>query len=116
MPTGIQTFKDLTLGNNVYAGKTRYVYEMARKGRAYLLSRPKGFGKSLLLSTFEALFSGPHNPDGPPLCLFSELWMSQHSDYDFTQKYPVLTSSMASGARQVTGTTQTISCDSIGRY
>ncbi|MDR1084947.1 MAG: AAA family ATPase, partial [Deltaproteobacteria bacterium] len=54
IPIGIQTFKELILGSYVYADKTQYVYEMARKGKAYFLSRPRRFGKSLLLSTFEA--------------------------------------------------------------
>lgn len=58
-PVGIQTFKDIREGGFVYVDKTRYVYELAhRAGKAYFLSRPRRFGKSLLLSTMQAYFEG----------------------------------------------------------
>lgn len=54
------------------------------------MSRPQPFGKSLILSTFEAFFSGPPDPDGPHQGLFKDLWIGRHSDYDFTRKHPIL--------------------------
>jgi hypothetical protein len=86
----MQTFKDLIDGGYLYADKTKYVYDLARSGKAYFLSRPRRFGKSLLISTFEALFSGPSNIDAPPQGLFADLWIGRESDYDFNQIHPVI--------------------------
>ena len=54
-PIGIQTFSKLREGNYVYVDKTELVYRMTHGASGYIfLSRPRRFGKSLLLSTFEA--------------------------------------------------------------
>ncbi|MDE6800915.1 MAG: AAA family ATPase, partial [Phocaeicola sp.] len=58
LPVGIQTFEKLREGNYLYVDKTAWVYELASNSTPYFLSRPRRFGKSLLLSTFEAYFSG----------------------------------------------------------
>lgn len=58
LPIGIQTFEDIRRNNYLYVDKTAYVWRMANLGKPYFLSRPRRFGKSLLLSTFEAYFSG----------------------------------------------------------
>lgn len=58
LPIGIQDFEKLRKGNYVYVDKTSYVYELAQLSTPYFLSRPRRFGKSLLLSTFEAYFRG----------------------------------------------------------
>ena len=58
LPIGIQNFEDLRNRGCVYVDKTAYVYNLAREGKAYFLSRPRRFGKSLLLSTMEAYFLG----------------------------------------------------------
>lgn len=57
-PIGIQDFESLRKDNYYYIDKTRYVYELAESGRYYFLSRPRRFGKSLLISTLEAYFEG----------------------------------------------------------
>ena len=57
-PIGIQNFERLREEGFVYVDKTRQIYDMARKGRYYFLSRPRRFGKSLLISTMDAYFSG----------------------------------------------------------
>ncbi len=57
-PIGIQDFEKIRRGGYVYVDKTHLVYEMAQKGGYYFLSRPRRFGKSLLVSTLEAYFSG----------------------------------------------------------
>ena len=57
-PIGIQDFESLRKDNYYYIDKTRYVYELAESGRYYFLSRPRRFGKSLLISTLEAYFDG----------------------------------------------------------
>ena len=58
LPIGIQSFEDLRRSGYLYVDKTAYVYELATMGKPYFLSRPRRFGKSLLLSTFEAYFQG----------------------------------------------------------
>ncbi len=57
MPVGEQSFQDLRKRNFLYVDKTQYIYQLL-KGKAYFLSRPRRFGKSLLLSTLEAYFLG----------------------------------------------------------
>ena len=55
---GIQTFEDIRRDNYLYVDKTAFVWRIANTGKPYFLSRPRRFGKSLLLSTFEAYFKG----------------------------------------------------------
>ena len=57
-PIGIQEFDKLRTGGYVYVDKTMYIHELVRTGSYYFLGRPRRFGKSLLISTMEAYFSG----------------------------------------------------------
>lgn len=57
-PIGITTFWEMVRQNYVYVDKTEYVYKMASSGKYYFLSRPRRFGKSLLVSTLKAYFEG----------------------------------------------------------
>lgn len=57
-PIGIQTFEKIIEEGYLYVDKTRYVHEIVNTGKYYFLSRPRRFGKSLLLSTIDALFQG----------------------------------------------------------
>ena len=57
-PIGVQTFEKLRNEGYVYVDKTVLVYKMAQEGSCYFLSRPRRFGKSLLLSTLKAYFEG----------------------------------------------------------
>ena len=57
-PVGIQNFESLRRDGYFYVDKTARVYELAKTGRYYFLSRPRRFGKSLLISTLEAYFQG----------------------------------------------------------
>ena len=57
-PIGIQDFEKIRSGGFVYVDKTDLIFKMAQKGGYYFLSRPRRFGKSLLVSTMEAYFSG----------------------------------------------------------
>jgi hypothetical protein len=69
LPIGIQSFADLIEGGFLYVDKTRWIYEMVRYSKGvYFLSRPRRFGKSLLLSTLEAIFLGQKE-------WFKGLWM-----------------------------------------
>lgn len=57
-PVGIQTFNQIIERGFVYVDKTDLVYSLATEGKIYFLSRPRRFGKSLLLSTLRAYFEG----------------------------------------------------------
>ena len=57
-PIGIQTFEKIRKDHYVYVDKTDLVYKLAHDGNMFFLSRPRRFGKSLLVSTLEAYFSG----------------------------------------------------------
>ena len=57
-PVGIQNFESLRRDGYFYVDKTAKIFELARTGRYYFLSRPRRFGKSLLISTLEAYFQG----------------------------------------------------------
>lgn len=57
-PIGIQDFKKIRTGGYVYVDKTDMIYNIVKGGQYYFLSRPRRFGKSLLISTLEAYFSG----------------------------------------------------------
>ena len=58
LPIGIQTFAEIRKANYLYIDKTAFVWRIANTGKPYFLNRPRRFGKSLLLSTFEAYFEG----------------------------------------------------------
>ena len=55
---GIQDFSTIIQGNYFYIDKTALVYQLVKTGSYYFLSRPRRFGKSLLISTLEAYFQG----------------------------------------------------------
>lgn len=82
LPRDLSTFETLITGNYVYVDKTEHIYNLYSTGdRYHFLSRPRRFGKSLLISTLKELFSGNKN-------LFKGLWIDS-SDY-FWQKYPIV--------------------------
>lgn len=57
-PIGIQNFEKIRKDSYLYIDKTALVYQLVTTGQYYFLSRPRRFGKSLLLSTLEAYFQG----------------------------------------------------------
>ena len=57
-PIGIQSFEKLIKAGYLYVDKTELIYKMVDTGNYYFLSRPRRFGKSLLVSTIEAYFKG----------------------------------------------------------
>lgn len=80
-PVGIQSFPEIRRDDFIYVDKTKYIYSLVSEGKYYFLSRPRRFGKSLLLSTIEAFFSGKRE-------LFKGLAID--SLVDEWQEYPVL--------------------------
>ncbi len=80
-PLGIQTFSEIREQNYLYVDKTALIHQLIDSGKVYFLSRPRRFGKSLLISTLESLFLGQKS-------LFNGLAITD-TDYDFTE-YPVI--------------------------
>ena len=58
-PIGIQSFDQIRNEGYVYVDKTALIYQLVTTGKIYFLSRPRRFGKSLLVSTLEHYFLGP---------------------------------------------------------
>ena len=58
LPLGIQSIRKIVEGNYVYVDKTGYIYNLINEASYYFLSRPRRFGKSLLLDTIAEVFSG----------------------------------------------------------
>ncbi|MCR5289377.1 MAG: ATP-binding protein [Treponema sp.] len=81
LPIGIQDFEDLRNRGCIYVDKTALVYKLITEGKPYFLSRPRRFGKSLLLSTFEYYFLGKKD-------LFKGLAIEKLEDK--WEEYPVL--------------------------
>ncbi len=81
LPIGISDFKKLIENNYIYVDKTKYIYEILNNGGYIFLSRPRRFGKSLLLSTIEYLYQGEKE-------LFKDLYI--YNKWDWNEKYPVI--------------------------
>jgi len=92
LPLGIQDFEKLIKDNALYVDKTQYIYDLITSGAIYFLSRPRRFGKSLLISTLDALFSGKKE-------LFDGLWIRQNTDYEFPV-HPVIRIDMSKIANE----------------
>lgn len=58
LPLGLQSFQKIIENGYHYVDKTEYIFRLCEKPGAYFFSRPRRFGKSLTLSTLEALYSG----------------------------------------------------------
>jgi hypothetical protein len=58
LPLSIQTFSEIIRQDYVYVDKTKYIYDLVNSGKVYFLSRPRRFGKSLIVSNLEELFNG----------------------------------------------------------
>lgn len=81
LSTGIQSFETIRKDGYIYADKTRLLYELLQKKAPCFLSRPRRFGKSLLISTLKAILQGKKE-------LFKGLWIGG-SNYDW-EPYPVI--------------------------
>ena len=81
LPIGIQTFSEIREYGYMYVDKTALLWKLVNQGKPYFLSRPRRFGKSLLISTFEAFFEGRKD-------LFKGLAIEQLEEK--WEKYPVL--------------------------
>ena len=89
-PIGIQTFEDIRTEGYAYVDKTALAYKLVSEGKYYFLSRPRRFGKSLLLSTLKAYFQGKKELfDGLAMAGLEKEWKNYpvlHFDFN-TGKY-----------------------------
>ncbi len=81
LPIGIQSFRTLREEGCYYVDKTPLIHSLTSSGRHYFLSRPRRFGKSLLIDTLHELFSGSEP-------LFRGLAI--HETWDWSAKHPVV--------------------------
>lgn len=81
-PIGIQSFEKIRKDGYVYVDKTRQIHELVTYGTYYFLSRPRRFGKSLLLSTLKAFFEGKRE-------LFKGLYIDSCEDLSWAS-HPVI--------------------------
>jgi Predicted AAA-ATPase/PD-(D/E)XK nuclease superfamily len=81
LPLSRQFFRKLRETNCIYVDKTQQIYNLAIDENMYFLSRPRRFGKSLLISTFDELFKGSQD-------LFEGTWIADK--WDWAQKSPVI--------------------------
>ncbi len=88
LPIGIQTFAKIRDDDFIYIDKTPLIFQLVQRPGAYFLSRPRRFGKSLLVDTFKELFEGNQ-------ALFSGLYI--HDQWDWSKSYPVIKLDFASG-------------------
>jgi len=82
LPVDVSNFALMIKKNYLYIDKTEIIHSLIDKRRLYFLSRPRRFGKSLLISTLKEIFSGNKK-------LFKDLWIGKHSGYAWP-KHPVL--------------------------
>jgi hypothetical protein len=81
LPIGIQTLTEIRERNCVYVDKTQLVHQLATTGKYYFFSRPRRFGKSLLISTLKELYLGNK-------AVFDGLWIE--NNWDWSKTNPVL--------------------------
>lgn len=80
-PIGLQSFREIRERGFIYIDKTEIIHHLVESGKYYFLSRPRRFGKSLLLDTVEELFKGNK-------ALFEGLWI--YDQRDWSQTHPVI--------------------------
>lgn len=81
LPIGIQDFEKIRQEGMLYVDKTENIHRIVTSGDYYFLSRPRRFGKSLLLSTMRALYEGRKS-------LFDGLWIENY--WDWSKQFPVI--------------------------
>lgn len=106
-PIGIQSFENIRMGEYLYIDKTAFIYQLTTKGKYYFLSRPRRFGKSLLLNTMKAYFEGRKE-------LFEGLALGKLEDK--WESYPVIMLSLAGYNPSDENSLEEILSDNISRF
>jgi hypothetical protein len=107
LPIGKQTFSAIRDENLLYVDKTKYIHRMITQGSRYFLSRPRRFGKSLTLSTLDAIFSGKRE-------LFDGLAIAD-TDYNW-EHFPVLRFDMSEMAKNTVAALEKSLADKITQF
>ena len=94
LPVGIQSFDILRSKNNYYVDKTKMIYQLISDGHSYFLSRPRRFGKSLLIDTIRCLYTKDKKP------LFEGLFI--YDKWDWSDLPPVIRMSFGGGTVRTT--------------
>ena len=81
LPIGLQSFREIRNNDFLYVDKTEDIFRLVDQGKYYFLSRPRRFGKSLLLSTIKELFQGRRE-------LFEGLWVEER--WNWEEQHPVV--------------------------
>jgi hypothetical protein len=102
LPIGVQTFLKMRSNPYVYVDKTEHAYRLAITEGMYFLSRPRRFGKSLMVSTLRELFEGNR-------ILFKGLWIEDK--WDWSQKSPVIHLSFAAMPYQGLGLVEALNAE-----
>ncbi|MDR1038902.1 MAG: AAA family ATPase, partial [Deltaproteobacteria bacterium] len=87
LPLNDVPFREIVEEDYLYADKTKYIHKMITENKCCFLSRPRRFGKTLLLDTLDELFQGNRE-------LFEGLWIGTPNKYEF-KRHPVLRFNMA---------------------
>lgn len=80
-PIGIQDFREIRTRGYLYLDKTAHICRLLTEGKYYFLSRPRRFGKSLLVSTIKEIYQGSRD-------LFEGLWIEKN--WDWSKQHPVV--------------------------
>ena len=91
LPIGVQTFSQIIERGYAYVDKTAHALALIEQGKAYFLSRPRRFGKSLFVDTLKEVFEGREE-------LFRGLHI--HDRWDWEQRHPVIVLNFAAGVSQ----------------
>src|SRR6056297_357044 len=75
LPIGIQDFQYMMENNYLYIDKTKYLHMLKDKGKFYFMSRPRRFGKSLTISTYDCMFRGEKE-------LFKDTWLYENWEFE----------------------------------
>lgn len=81
LPIGLQDFRKIIENNFKYIDKTKYIFDLVSNPRAYFISRPRRFGKSITIATLQELYKGSRE-------LFKGLWIEDK--WDWQRQHPVL--------------------------
>lgn len=76
LPLDVSTYKTMVTDGYLYVDKTKRIYDLITSARYYFLSRPRRFGKTLLVSTLKEIFLGNKH-------LFKDVWIGQSCDYSW---------------------------------
>lgn len=107
-PVGQSSFREIRKGGFLYVDKTMYIHELASTGKYFFLSRPRRFGKSMLISTMDSYFRGERE-------LFDGLAIDRLEPGEWT-RHPVLRLDFMRGGYRAAGELQGVLSDVLSEW